>query len=588
LPAISRKVMILLALEALCISLIWYQSLTRRFSLSFYLAVSVALGALSGLSVFKKDRSRSFIFGEMLLLSVAVRQLYFIATGYTVLPWGDTYGEFGVLRKFLEKGAVFPIRTTAYDWFWMRYFSGWPGIQILAMALIEVSGIDMFYVALLLPWVVFIVWFVFSYLLFEKIRIDLGLSDIFRFSALLLLATASLPFFPPIFKYQDFALALLTGLFYSVYRRYSTSSKRDIILILIFMMGIIITHHYTSFMATLYFLLLSILISSGARIATKRPYIQMKFRIESFLFIVGLTSSLALLLWWTNFAPVVWGSVADSLGSFVEILTTGSFGVSTFILGAPDFMVGLTPIWARFLILLREIVLYFPALIGFMFMLLKQKESRARSFVLYPMIMSGALVVGDLLFGRVAPPERGLLLFTPFITVFAGFSYEALLRKRRYLLIGIAVILVCAAFMGQWGTRWTPRHLYDPTVTWSDFGEHPPTWKRVEPFFSQFASMEVIDAVFTDEPYMLSLIMQPDYWLKFKLRCVGWSGVIFHENQLLIEFSHLNARSYMSYIMLAFSNFFYNPKYDKSEFEQNLIAESNIVFVDGVNRIWQQ
>lgn len=511
-----------------------------------------------------------------------------MATHYSVIPLGDAYAEYGAMRAYLEQGRVFTFSATGgySSWLTGDIYSGWPGLQLLAIPLSQISNIAPFHITLILPWIFFLGAFLFAYLLLTKIQQDLHLNK--RVTNFALLVMATLPFFmlPPTFEHQDMATFLLMAIFYLLYKQFMARLAIWSALLIVFIFALVITHHFTSFMAVAYLFLFSILILASKPLSTivKTDFLRKAGARASF-FTLGMIAAVLLFMWWNSYALWIWPKAAALLTQTVDMLKGLRFSPPVW---GVEYPARLIPGWAPPLLLLRDIAMLVPAIPGFILLCLRKTDALSKILIVYSLVSAAVLFFFDTFVARVTH-YRMIFLFAPFVALCIAVSYdklyEVLKNKWRYLSTGlvtaVVVLFVFSSLTGQYAHRFTLAHFYDPEVSWLEAGEHSTKWREVGEFLDEHMNYEEVDKVVTDSIYNLSLVLPVEQL--GKIRAMQLKGSDRTAETIVVAFRELR----LEYMGVGYSHQM-DPEFEESKFRQEMEEDFNLIYNDGWSKVWRQ
>jgi len=508
---------------------------------------------------------------------------------------GDAYGEYGVMKTFLQENRFFLIPKELVPGCTMdaagvlNSYSGWPATALLGSIVTRVCGINHFYTALALPWAFFLNWLSFVYLLLKKLEYDLNLGKSATVFALLAIATSPFAFILPMFIHSLLAPSFLPIFFYLMYKRLKIPSAKYSALLIILIATLVITHHYTSFIMVVYMLSFSTgLYATKLYISRKKPILRGTQACASFL-TLGFLMFVVLFLWWNNYAVVIWGTASSYIVRFTEVLREGAFELYLFQDYAINTPACLVPPWVQPMLLVRNLTMYVPIVLGFIILLRQRKvDVLPRFFVLYSAFFAGVVLMVDSL-AVWAGPYRALFLFMPFLALCIGAFYDNTLNIRSKwkfvshgLILVIVTLWVVSSFTGLWANRYAPTHLYDPKVSFAEAGEHPVSWQRLGPFFEEHLEYENIDKILTDEGYALSLLLPLEQWNKSRI--IGFSGArVSDSSSIVVAFRDLHIKdTYLNQLREVYRD----PKYNEAEFRREVKMGCNLIYNDAAYQIW--
>src|SRR5712691_8280507 len=107
---------------------------------------------------------------------LVLRLMFYVSTLFLVFPFGDPYGQFGVLRAFDQSSHISivfpnipPFDSTLYLAVITNQYSQWPGFQILTLSFSRTTGLTLLNSAMAITMILDVGWFVVSYALVKKV-----------------------------------------------------------------------------------------------------------------------------------------------------------------------------------------------------------------------------------------------------------------------------------------------------------------------------------------------------------------------------------------------------------------------------------
>lgn len=530
----------------IAIALTMAYSLWFRIYLPFsYLFGALLLGALSAESFLRTNRRGGAIL-RLVVIFVSLRNVYSSATRFSAIPFGDPYWNYGVISTFSATNHFSVIEAGAGPSSQLTWYSAWPLLGLLGTMLSRVSGVDAFYVVLLFPTLISTVSLILVYLIVENVRKAMKLNDLVTSLAILFYAiSADTLFWPMRFTHQNLGILFLTALIYLLLKfSYAPAGIAPRALFLLVSLSLVLDHHFTSFIATAYLILLLIMASTGTRIANRLGGLGTLFspsvRFWPFLD-APMAMALLMLTWWTIVGTIILAFTGGVLGQVFAIFE--GLAKLEFFVPAAYYPSVLTPSWAEPVMFLRDALLYVPAPIGFIFLVLRKSQNPQKFIVTYSLFIAALLFMINLTVLWVEP-YRLITLFMPFIAICTSLFYARLtgascsasspnranasrgssgdlqsgqITKRtrkaaskyaaRLLVAIIIVILVSSSFVALWGHRYVPAHLYEPSINMNDVGEHKGDYLRLRAFFSTRFNYSDMNAVLADDIFPLYVIL---------------------------------------------------------------------------------
>jgi len=588
----SRRIPCFILWLEMCLAIVLaYQLWTKALPSEVYLLAAGALGILVGLALWLYQRNRAFVFVQVLLVSILIMSVYYLATHYSVLPWGDPYNQYWVFATSAEQGEAPLVAQLDRPYGVPEFYSGWPAIHILGMTVAETLDLSPLAVAMLLPWVLFLVLFVFAYLLLRGIVDDLGThGGLIGLGLLILIAS---PFLgagglPPAYEYQYMAAALITMVFYLSQKRLGKSSPATSLVYLLVMLSLVITHHYTSFVAVLYLVSLAatfVLVQTFRAFPKRRSHAESNQPVSPFLILAAL-SAVFVFLWWNEVSISIWPKIGGFLNRIAEIMRQGAAEPSVWETLYPYP----SPPWAVALLWTRNILMFGGAALGIVLILRQRWPSGSTQAFLVGSLMALSLpALPDAAFGFAGPPYRAVGIFMPFLALAAALFYVRLGRWLGKSKVGFSAIVpvvlalfVFSALVGQWAHQYVPQHLYDPSVSLAEGGEHPPEWRRLDRFLDTSVSYDNVETFVTDESFVMGLILPVDQWPKIAV--VGTREADVSSRSLVVAFRGLETTSY---ITQESRPAFLLPDFDSSRFQREVEESLNRIYDDGQVQTWR-
>ena len=246
----SKASYLLLAVLTLSLLGILYQVVTLRFSIYGYLLVVTLFISTTVLCVMLEREIVAFF--ATLIFSTLFRMLYYVSTHFSVLPFGDPYGQYGVLEAFSSTSHISllfpthifgfqnPLAASAYQ------YSQWPGFEVLALAMSRAAGLSLFQTALVFPILLYVAFFILAYALLRKITSRIHFLP--NFAAFCLTVSMATPFFevPPLFKYDFLSTMLVVVGILLVVRIFERPHRKEELEIIVITMAIVVTHNITA------------------------------------------------------------------------------------------------------------------------------------------------------------------------------------------------------------------------------------------------------------------------------------------------------------------------------------------------------
>ena len=567
---------------------LWY----KIFLPTTYYLMILALAVILSLQMIKYHRISFSVF-SLALSIVFMRNVYYLATNYAIIPFGDGNWDYGVVKTFASEGRAFVITEQNYPATLLTWYSGWPILHILALCLSQVSGINAYQVALLLPSVIGTCSLVFVYLLVDKIRRSLRLaSEVTGFALLLYSVSPEALFWTVQFVRQNLGILFLVFTFYLVYKSWIKPKElKYTSLTIFFALTLVMVHHFTSFILVLYFLLFSVFLVLSPHFA-KRKFGNKLFGespnvSKHAIFGLGLISLVFLFTWWNNYGTSVWPTITSSIVRFVKILT-GAQEIK-YLPSPASYPEILIPTWVTAMSFLRDILIYVPALFGLIILTSKVGKTLNKLFVIYSTLSLGLLFIINYFFFR-QEVYRVVTLALPFVSLLGAVSYSYIKTKlERIRCIPVISIIVAFllfySFIGFWGHGFAPLHLYNPLISYEEVGERNTDFMRLCNF-NEKVIVKNYKVVWTDDLNpLIFLINSSDYNKIERIRPQDIQKVGSYGKEIIYELKGFNLYFYYA---RAFSPVENPEDADVLAHEYELYVQNKFscVYSDGKYRLW--
>lgn len=567
---------------------LWY----RIFLPATYYLMILALAVILLLQLTKNHRSSFFVF-SLVLTIVFMRNVYYLATNYAIIPFGDGNWDYGVVKTFVGEGHAFVITEQNYPATLLTWYSGWPILHIFASCLSEISGINAYQVALLLPSIIGTCSLVFVYLLVDKITKSLRLASEVTGLALLLYSVSPEALFWTVqFVRQNLGILFLVITFYLFYKSWIEPKERKYVALTIFFaLTLVMVHHFTSFILVLYFLLFSVFLVLGTHFA------KYKFGNKLFggspnvskraIFGLGLISLAFLFTWWNNYGTTVWPTITSGIIRFEKILT-GAREIE-YLPSQASYPEILTPTWVTAMSLLRDIFIYVPALLGLVIVTMKNGRTPSKLFVVYSTLSLGLFFIIDNLVFR-QETYRIITLALPFVSLLGAVSYSYIkskLKRIRYIPVVsiIMAFLLFYSFIGLWGHGFAPLHLYDPSISYEEAGERNIDFMRLSNF-NEKVIVKNYRVVWTDDLNpLVFLINSSDYDKIDRIPQQDIQKIGSYGKEIIYELKGFNLYFYYARTFSPAKNP-ENADVLAHEFELWVQNKFSCVYSDGKYRLW--
>jgi hypothetical protein len=538
-----------------------------------------------------EKKMKSIIF-QILLLFFVIRSIYYISTQNTI-AFGDAYWDYAVVKAFSQQNSIFLIHSTVFPIeaggiSQLTWYSGWPILHSLGLSFCKITGIDPFYLNLIVSPVLGFVTIIVTFLLVESLRKELGLSSKVTYIALLIYAvTPENVFWQMQFTRQSLALTLFALFIYLIYTTFSQRPDRRYGAVLLALaLLLIMAHHFTSFSAILFIGLFSTIVILGKYLSGINALGNLFQRSHGKSYLaLTLAMSAFLLLWWDNVGIAVWPTVQSRIIHFIESLTNTQLNFWP----TAAYPSALRPAWVIFLLRIRDIILYLPAFVGFFLLYRRKTKTPGKFFVIYfALAFSLIFLVNNFIFA--IEPRRAIMYAMPVVSLLSSIFYNKiqLLFKAggNAIIFLVIVILVFSSFIGLWAHDYAPMHLYNPNTSSIDVGEVTPYYTRLKPFFEEKVPIEQVQTIWVDAIDQLVYILNLSSYDKIRmLPSSNIEQIQFGRNDIICSTRDLSLYSYYSYIWQSVKGV-EEARNLQDQLRQYLSCNDSRVYDDGRNTLW--
>jgi len=575
-----------LILTTALIILVW----NKQPTIYPYVIVATAFAGLVAFSVIGYHMGFVDKFSTLFLIFfvfMLLRNVPFVATHYSALTPVGVTEHYAVINTFSQMDKIFVIPPSAFSNV-LTMYSSWPLLHTFSLIFADVLGTKIFLLPIVLSTVFSIIGFLFVYLIADRLSTDLRLNKVIVPLSLLFYAVSpEAIYFAFNFANNSLALVFILVELYLLYKYIRHRDGRILALIMLNVIAMVLTHHYTSFVFTAYSLsfagLTFVLVLVSRRAKPRWLGWFTKFRKEAAIIgIVGLLSASSIFVYWSQVATVMQPLASGVITRITQVITpsvkaetlsiepetpsinpeTPSINPETPSINPyiPEghYPESLTPPWVN-LLWVRDFLIYIPVFFGFGWLFRKRYKEKASNtensaafyFLTISLVCFGVFFLFELLVSDVEPYRLPLLIL-PLIALCSAVAYEKLLSKGRWqkwLTFAALVSIIVGSFLGLQGHRNAPIYLYSSAVSAQDFAEPATLTSRhyeVQHFISAHALDHEATAIFSDNNYLLYLILHPEEYNKIGR---GWRelgsdlhhGIAIGDNLLVIDFG---AQSY--------------------------------------------
>jgi len=589
---------VLMIVGAFCL---WFRVL---LPIAYYL-VAILISTLTVIQLFKRSNSRLVLI-QIFLLLLFTNNIYNFYTRYQIIPFGDANWDCAAEKIYNQTGmfsVIDPSKPINFPGVYqpasiLKWYTEWPILHVLAFSLSKISGLDVFYIALILPQIISVTSFLFVYLLVERLRISLQLNVMTRNLALVLyVASAEALFYPTQFVQQNFGMFLFFAVIYLLYLSHTVpiNSIKYKAICIVFAATLAVAHHFTAFTLASFLFLFYLLQLIGKYLSgtnITRKYILFPYLSESLTLGLAFLTSIFMFLWWDNFGTIIWRFTDSVLTRFIQTL----MGIRKFEYAPPVgyYPEVLKPLWAMVLLRFRDVVVYLPSLAGiFLIIFYRKKKTPHESFLILASFSLGLLFIINNFTIRIQMFRLFILALPLIVLLSASFftfftdKYKGL--KSKLILNIILLILIFTAFVGLWGHEFALVHVYDTSVKASDIGERNFDYIRVGEFFNQRVNATNYQTIWVDDDAALVWLLQPDNYYKILRLWPEYFAVQQStnkpKNELICSFRDLNMYCYFAGASLRIKTL-EEAKVLRDEFYNYFEGRFNRIYDDGKYIFW--
>jgi hypothetical protein len=498
------------------------QALTGFFPTDLYIVAVLGISITILVAIFVCSEVIAAL--GIFLFSFVIRSMYYVLTGFSVFPFGDPYGQFGVLRVFAAQSHISIVPTVSQLAFFdpltavANQYSQWPGLQILALTFSKLTDTPLLQSSIVLSLLFYLVWFVVSYALLRKLFQNT--LRVFQKPVLFcMLIATSLPTteIPTIFKYDFMTTIMLLAsiiliLDYLRTREYKPSIT---IMLVLFSGAIVVTHSYTAFVWILISALLILMMVIGPRFIsrlqrTTRPSLVSGKRLGSMAKFLSFLI-VATLSWWILYATFILNYSQTALPRLIISILSFSFQSLSPIVQSS--FTALTPQWIILLLQLRNTLIVGLLVVGAILLILLPNifRNQAVSAVLFSIVIT---TVATTLLGGISLNDRSYLLFAPLLAAIIMlpifFAQSIKIKSSKPTAVVLSLIFIFSVGLGFWGASYAPVQMYEQGIHSSVLGQRPITWPQVATYLS--SSDPGPTCILTNEIYVTSLSIPVSDW----------------------------------------------------------------------------
>lgn len=508
----------------------------------------------------------------ILIFFLLMIHVYFLSTKYTVFFGGDTYREYGASAQIYESGFVKPNIVTEES----RLFRGiikcsqWPALAYTNIFVASVTGIKLqtsFYIFASLSAILVL-------LLTVALVQRMGFTRCILIPGLILgMSSPWMIFWLVHPTHQTYGWILFTLFCLSLFYKFTLKNISASILLILTAGAMVITHHLTV-VYTVAFLIFVLSLSCFVN----------QYLSKRFLTVFGVSNNLALIVilcagaftWWSHVGTILWPVIGNRLKAIWRTLVEMKISEAYVPPKLTPEVLNFEPILK--LIQIKTTFLILLILLGFVIIFRQKVKNLSWFFVISSLLSLGFMLIIELFITRIEP-YRIMMLGFPFLVVCLGYSYnKANIAGKciKYLFIFIIFMFLWSAFLGLWGMRYVPLHLYNPQIRPFDVGEHIAPKPAMQDFF--YKKICNVNILLANDDLLLILYGRPDQYDKIQRLDLKW----FNEHSVIfVSWSgRINPGTY------------YGEPFTLQQgdiLEQEILKrlkDKSIVYQDGVSCIW--
>jgi hypothetical protein len=253
----------------------------------------------------------------------------------------------------------------------------------------------------------------------------------------------------------------------------------------------------------------------------------------------------------------------------------------------------LSPSWVTSLLLIRDLLLYLPALLGvFILFFKKTHNNNAKFFLVYSVFSFGLLLVLDNLVFRLGT-TRILSLGLPFFVFLSAFFYCSFFRNSRilkrtiklFIVVSLFGLLISSAFIGLWGHSFAPMHLFNPTIDSDEVGERNKDFDRIVDF-NEKVPISDFEIVWADDRSPMLFLLEPEDFGKIQWISVNRTDKLgSFGNEVVYILKEMNMYFYHAGVFSPVEDSL-QTDFVKEQISHQLEQSFNQVYDDGENGLW--
>lgn len=529
------ELLILIIIDLIAVVTLMVSLLSKAYLPYLFIFPVLVISLITIVFLFKYENT-NIIYWHIFILYILRSSVYFLSTEFAVLPFGDPYWDIGVVKTFLKSGSAEVINNmTKWPSSTLAWMSGWPLLHIFSVIFISVTGLSVMHSALLVTFFFICMFFLFVYILISLV--SKRISDRATLSPIAILIFATSPeslYWNIQFKYQTIAMLLMLIVYFIIFKTFSRNAKSVglTIVMMITLFAMVIGHNLTS-MAIAAYLIFIVIISKILDYFISDLYF--KNKVYTNLAIVTLLLGF---LWSLQYVNFIWSSIGLVVNRLIAFFSgINSLEKVVVMASYPDI---LRPAWGRTLLIIRDLIMYIPALLGYLLVI---KQLPKKNIFNYLVVMSlsvfGIMLIADMLIIHIEP-LRIVTYALPFVALVSALFYSHILRQRIVLFVFV-VTVISVGYIGQWSHNFIPLHLWNNIAINNDIGEHNLQYNAIDGFINK--NVGDYELIYGDDFSLLYSLLEPDSY--YKIRAFRRSNVVENNTRsIVVSFRNFGVYNY--------------------------------------------
>jgi len=498
-------------------------AITLGFLLPYSYIVTAVIVAILLVSMIinPKGAPYSHILTLIVVLTIVIRNIYTMRTGFIVEPLYDGYKDIVTAQIFNEAGRALVIDKPIFD-----YTTSYPLLKILTTILSQITNIDILKVALILPstWSLAMLLFfhLFAKTILQGLSIDVSTRQSAIFLSLLLFSISpDAIYYGMIYYMRFYSITLIYVVLYLLFSGKLNDARCRCILIVLLLA---IPLSYSLFPYLLLFFLAGVTSIS----MTVKHFLKAK-ELNNYIPGYRIVVLACVEVFSASFYYVAENVLKDSRGLLSNLLAYFQMQMREPILMtqlcAPYFVPEPLQNPFNFLTPLRDLVIYAPAIVGGLLLLHKCRREKTPIGCFTIIALIACLLLHAVIEGMRLAFQTTLIISLYFFILLSALGYahglsitRGMLRVLAKVAMAVALILaVTVAFLSPWSHRFLALHYYDPAISFRDAGDHNPNYVYLSKYMDKMGNYSIL---FTDDVELVRILVKADP--NFQLRILDF------------------------------------------------------------------